>query len=188
MAIDSGIALDCVGLVEVGGIQNVFVTDLSNLNTVTAAGAGGYSSLVGTTTWAMFQVKPNTATYSVTSSYDNGLTSYETTISWYIPNIGSARAAIVRNMENACLVAVAEFRSGKFRTCGISQAYTGFGNGNNFLYNDTYARMTVEGTSGTDFVDGNGVTITLTATSFEYPRVYTGGVTYGAGNVIATLT
>jgi len=90
-------------------------------------------------------------------------------------------------MENACIVAVAEFRSGVFRTCGISEPYTGFGYGDNWKYNDTYARMTFEGTSGSDFVDGNGATITLTATSFEIPRVYTGSVTYNAGNTTATL-
>jgi hypothetical protein len=91
-------------------------------------------------------------------------------------------------MRNGCLVAVAEFRSGTMRVCGMSEEYQGFGNGStDWKYNNTYATCSIEDTSGNDFVDGNGVTVTLTATSFETPRVYTGAVTYGAGNTTATL-
>lgn len=125
MAIDTGIELACIDLVEVGGIQNIFVTDLTNITTKTTSGTSAYSALTGSDAWAMFQVKPNTATWNTTSSYENGLTRYETTVQWYIPNIGSARAQIIKTMENACIVAVAEFRNGKFRTCGISEPYTG---------------------------------------------------------------
>jgi phage baseplate assembly protein gpV len=188
MAIDTGIALNCANLVEVGGLQNIFVTDLDNLATVTPSGSGGYTSLVGTVDWAMFQLKPNTATWSSTSTKENGITKYETTIKWYIPNIGAAKLAILEGMRNKCIVAVAEFRSGKFRTCGISEEYQGFGNGDNYKYNKTYAQCTVEEDSGSDFVDGNGATVTLTATSFESPRVYTGSVTYSGGNTTAALT
>jgi hypothetical protein len=191
MAIDTGIALDCADLIEVGGIQNIFVTDLSNLATVTAGGTSQYTSLAGTVDWAMFQVKPNTATWSTTSSKENGVTRYETTLSWYIPNVGVSKVIALEKMRNACLVGVAEFRSGRFRTIGISQEYTGFGydqsSATDWKYNDTYATCTIEDTSGADFVDGNGVTVTLTAVSFETPRVYTGSVTYNAGNTTATL-
>ena len=48
--------------------------------------------------------------------------------------------------------------------------------------------MSVEETSGADFVDGNGATVTLVATSFETPRVYTGGFTPNSANTTATLT
>ena len=189
MAIDTGIALNCAALTEVGGLQNIFVTDLDNLATVTPSGSAAYTSLVGTVDWAMFQLKPNTATWSSTSTKENGITKFETTVSWYIPNIGTARLAILEGMKNKCIVAVAEFRSGKFRTVGISEEYQGFGYGSNdWIYNKTYAHCSVEETSGNEFGDGNGATVTLTATSFESPRVYSGAVTYNAGNTTASLT
>lgn len=191
MAIDTGIALDCAGLVEVGGIQNIFVTDLSNITDLNTAGQGAYDrfdTVVSTATdWAMFQVKPNTATWNTTSAYENGLTVYTTTLQWYIPNITQGRIIKLKEMENACIVAIAEFRSGTYRTIGISEPYPGFGDGNDWLYNDTYARMTLEDTSGSDFVDGNGATVTLTATSFEVPRAYTGTVTPASGNQAAAV-
>ena len=189
MGIDLGIALDCAALVEVGGLQNIFVTDLDNIPVATAVGTDTYSVLAGTVPWAMFQLKPNTATWGSTSSKENGITKFETTIQWYIPNIKTddGSLAILQNMTNKCIVAVAEFRSGVMRTCGISETYQGFGDGADHLYNSTYATMTVEETSGADFVDGNGATVTLVATSFETPRLYTGGVTYGAANNTAVL-
>jgi|TARA_R110002020_G_scaffold344888_1_gene558990 hypothetical protein len=191
MAIDTGIALGCVDLVEVGGLQNIFVTDLSNLDTVTASGSTTYTHLTGTVDWAMFQLKPNTATWGTTSSKEGGITKYETTVSWYIPNVDATKIAALEKMRNGCLVAAAEFRSGTVRVCGISEEYQGFGydqsSPKDWQYADTYATMTLEDTSGSDFVDGNGVTVTLTATSFETPREYTGGITYNAGNTTASL-
>ena len=190
MAIDTGIALDCAALVEVGGLQNIYVTDIENLTAITAnstANTHNYS-LLTYGTWAMFQLKPNTASWATTSSKENGVTKYETTVSWYIPNIADATNAILENMKNKCIVAVGEFRSGVNLTCGISEVYgnSGFGT-TDWIYNATYATMTVEETSGSDFVDGNGATVTLVASSFETPRTYSGGITPAAGNAQAAL-
>lgn len=191
MAIDTGIALDCAQLVEVGGLQNIFVTDLDNLATVTTGGITKYTNLVGTVDWAMFQLKPNTATWATTSTKENGVTKFETTVSWYVPNIGESRLSVLEGMKNKCIVAVAELRNGKFRTCGISEAFGGFGfnqsSATDWIYNDTYATMTVEETSGADFVDGNGFTITLVAPSFETPRTYSGAISPLTGNTQASI-
>ena len=190
MAIDTGIGLDCAGLVEVGGLQNIYVTDLENLTTVTAVSstvAHDYSALTYGT-WAMFQLKPNTASWSTTSTKENGITKYETTVQWYIPNITTIAQAILENMKNKCIVAVGEFRSGVNLTCGISEVYGNTGHGStDWIYNATYAKMTVEETSGSDFVDGNGATVTLVAESFETPRTYSGAITPAAGNTQAAL-
>ena len=189
MAIDTGIALDCAALVEVGGLNNIYVTDLANLTAVTQGGAGTheYTNLTYGT-YAMFQLKPNTATWATTSTKENGVTKFETTVSWYVPNITSATSAIMENMKNKCIVALGQFRSGSVLTCGISSTYPGTGNGSEFWkYNKTYATMTIEETSGADFVDGNGATITLMATSFETPRVYTGSIIPAVGNTQASI-
>lgn len=196
MAIDTGIAIDCSDLVEVGGVNNVYVTDLSNLATVTIDGSAGYSNLTGTSDWAMFQTKPDTASFNVTSTIENGITQYESTISWYVPNVTKGDLALIKSMQGGCCVAVAQFRSGlgtaggansTNRVIGMSETYKGFGYGNNFLYNDTYGRMTVEFTSGTTFEDGNGATITITAPSYEPPRAYTGTISADSNNTKATL-
>ena len=190
MAIDTGIALDCAALVEVGGLNNIFVTDIENLTAVTPASTATTHEYTNLTygTWAMFQLKPNTATWTTTSSKENGVTKFETTVQWYIPNITTAMSAILENMKNKCIVAIGEFRSGVSLTCGISETYPGTGSGSEYWkYNKTYATMTVESTSGADFVDGNGATVTLVASSFETPRVYAGAITYAAGNTQAAL-
>ena len=190
MAIDTGIAIDCAGLVEVGGLMNVYVTDIGNLTAVTAVSSvsvHGYSALTYGT-WAMFQLKPNTASWTTTGSKENGITKYETTVQWYIPNVDTNTAARLQNLENKCCVAIGQFRSGEQLTCGISEAYKGTGNGATpWEYNKTYATMSLEGTSGSDFADGNGITVTLTATSFEIPRVYSGAILPLSGNVQANI-
>ena len=190
MAIDTGIALDCAALVEVGGLFNIYVTDIEELTAVTEVSGAAqheYSNLTYAT-WAMFQLKPNTATWATTSSKENGVTKFETTVQWYIPNITTATSAILENMKNKCIVAVGQFRSGVNLTCGISETYQGVGNGTDYWkYSKTYATMTVEETSGADFVDGNGATVTLTASSFETPRAYTGAITQAVGNTQAAL-
>jgi len=190
MAIDTGIALNCDALVEVGGLMNIYVTDISNLTTVTPVSssvAHDYTALTYAT-WAMFQLKPNTATWGTTSTVENGVTKFETTVSWYVPNITSESSAIIENMKNKCIVALGQFRSGKILTCGISEEYKGTGNGSAYWkYNKTYAKMTVEETSGADFVDGNGFTITLVAPSFETPRTYSGAISPLTGNTQASI-
>jgi len=190
MAIDTGIALDCAALVEVGGLNNIYVTDISNMTAVTPVSTSTNHSYTALTygTWAMFQLKPNTATWATTSTKENGVTKFETTVSWYVPNITSATSAILENMKNKCIVAIGQFRSGVQLTCGISETYPGTGSGSSYWkYNKTYATMTVEETSGADFVDGNGATITLVATSFETPRAYTGTITPASGNTQASI-
>ena len=190
MAIDTGVAIDCAALVEVGGLNNIYVTDIENLTAVTAnstASTHNYS-LLTYGTWAMFQLKPNTATWATTSSKENGVTRYETTVQWYIPNVTDATNAILENMKNKCIVAVGEFRSGVNLTCGISETYPGTGNGSDYWkYNKTYATMTVEQNSGADFVDDQGSTVTLVATSFETPRAYIGTITPAVSNTQAAL-
>jgi hypothetical protein len=94
----------------------------------------------------------------------------------------------LENLKNKCIVAVGQFRSGEKLTCGISETYKGTGNGSEYWkYSKTYATMSLEWNSGTDFVDGNGCTVTLTASSFETPRVYSGAITPAAGNTQASF-
>jgi hypothetical protein len=191
MAIDKGLALDCAGLVEVGGLMNVYVADIENLTDVhidATADTHAYDELTYGS-WAMFQLKPSTASWNTTATKENGVTRFETTVQWYIPNINATKLHILQDMVDGCLVAVGQFRSGQKLTCGISEAYKGTGNGASYWkYNKTYATMSLEGTSGTDFGDGNGVTVTLTATSFETPRAYTGTITPDSANDNASLT
>jgi hypothetical protein len=191
MAITSGIHTECYDLVEVGGIFNIYVTDLDNLATVTVNGGASthdYTNLTGTVPWAMFNTKPSTASWATTSSKENGVTKWETTVSWYVPNITSAKSFVAEAMKNGCLVAVATFRSGVSLTCGISVPYEGFGHGSKqWLYNQTFSTMTIEQNSGSDFADDQGGTISIVASSFEVPRTYSGTITPAAGNLTAAL-
>lgn len=205
MAIDKGISIDCADLVEVGGVRNIYVTEISNITAVTegTSGTHEYTHLTNTTggsgvPYAMFAVKPNSASWNTVATKEAGLTSYETTLSWYIPNITSLKLHELMNMENACIVGVAEFRSGERLVIGMSSAYKNTGHDSSggasagandkwWLYTKHYASMTLEGVSGAAAQDGNGVTVTLTAKSYEIPRVYSGSVTPASGKVTANL-
>lgn len=190
MAIDRGNAINCAGLVEVGGLRNIYVTELESLTAVTKDATSDTHAYTHLTVsgCAMFQLKPNTASWNSTSTKENGITVFETTLSWYIPNINSSRLEVLQSMTDKCIVAVAEMYSGTSMTVGISDEYQGTGHGTtDYIYNKTYGVMTVESTSGTDFGDGNGATVTITARSFEQPRAYTGAIMQNAGNATADL-
>ena len=61
MAIDTGLLVGCTDLQAVGGIRQILITDLDNIDTVTAGSAGtnAYSSIVADTgsPWARFEFK-----------------------------------------------------------------------------------------------------------------------------------
>ena len=61
MAIDTGLLVGCTDLQAVGGIRQILITDLDNIDTVTAGGAGthSYTSIVADSgsPWGRFEFK-----------------------------------------------------------------------------------------------------------------------------------
>jgi len=192
MAIDTGLLVACGDLQAVGGIRQILITDLTNIDTVTAGGAGthSYSSIVADTgtPWARFEFKNETASLTITGAKEGGSTSYECALSFYLPNIQGSAFDKLTDIEPACAVALVELNSGKKMVIGLSEKYKSQSVGaDSWDRNQTYANLTsIEGGSGAAYADENGVTVTLTARQFELPREYTAGITVLANDVTAT--
>lgn len=192
MAIDTGLLVACADLQAVGGIRQILLTDLTNLDTVTEGGAGthSYSSIIAdvSTPWARFEFKNETASLTITGAKEGGSTSYECALSFYIPSIQGTAFDKIASLEPACAVALVELNDGKKMVMGISEKYKSQSVGSDpWDRNQTYANLTsIEGGSGSAYSDDNGVTVTLTARQFELPREYSGNITVLAGDVTAT--
>jgi hypothetical protein len=192
MAIDSGLLVACGDLQAVGGIRQILLTDLTNIDTLTAGTDHDYSSIVvsGSPNWARFEFKNETASLTITGAKENGSTSYECAVSFYLPNIQGTAFEQLTQLETSCAVALVELTSGKKMVVGISEKYASQGvDTNTWDRNQTYANLTsIEGGSGAAYADENGVTVTLTARQFELPREYTGTITPQVGDITAVTT
>ena len=192
MAIDSGLLVVCADLQAVGGIRQILLTDLTNIDTLVAGTDHDYSSIVvsGSPNWARFEFKNETASLTITGAKENGSTSYECAVSFYLPNIQGTAFKQLTQLETNCAVALVELTSGKKMVVGISEKYGSQGvDTNTWDRNQTYANLTsIEGGSGAAYADENGVTVTLTARQFELPREYTGTITPQAGDITAVTT
>ena len=193
MAIDTGLQVTCGDLQAVGGIRQILLTDLDNVATL-AAGVGdthSYTSIITTIPWARFEFKNETASLTITGAKENGSTSYECAVSFYLPNIKGTAFGELTKIEPSCAVALVELNDGTKMLVGVSEKYKNQGvDAAPWDRNQTYANLTsIEGGSGAAYADENGVTVTLTARQFELPREYTtGAITVLTGDVTATTS
>ena len=190
MAIDNGLQVICGDLQAVGGIRQIIVADIDEINTVTTASDHSYSALTTTSgACARFEFKNESASLAINATKENGSTAFECVLSWYIPNLQGSAFEQLKDLQDACMVAVVELNSGKKLAIGISETYASQGvNATPWDRNQTYANLSgFEGSTGAAYSDENGITVTLTARQFELPREYTGAITVAAGDTTATL-
>lgn len=189
MAIDTGLQVACADLQAVGGIRQIIVTDLTNIDTVTTGTAHDYSNLTTSVACARFEFKNESASLTVNGTKESGSTSFEVGLSWYVPNIQGSAFLQLAKLQDACMVAVVEFNSGTKIAVGMSETYGNLGvDANSWDRNQTYAQLSsIEGGSGGAYSEENGVTVSLTCKQYELPREYTGAITVQAGDVSATL-
>ena len=190
MAIDNGLQVTCSDLQAVGGIRQIIVADIDEINTVTTAANHSYSALTSTSgACARFEFKNEAASLAINATKENGSTSFECVLSWYIPSLQGSAFEQLKDLQDACIVAVVELNSGTKLAIGISETYASQGvNATPWDRNQTYANLSgFEGNTGSAYSDENGITVTLTARQFELPREYTGAITVAAGDTTATL-
>ena len=193
MAIDSGLLVACGDMNAVGGIRQILLTDLDNIATAvptTPNTTHTLTALTASNAWARFEFKNETAALTITGAKENGSTSYECALSFYLPNLDAVRVSALSKLETACPVALVEFNSGKMMVIGWSYKYANKGQGSTpWDRNQTYANLTsIEGGSGAAYADDNGVTVTLTARQFELPLQYEGAITVVSGDLTATTS
>jgi hypothetical protein len=192
-SITSGLLTTCADLNAVGGIRQIFITDLANVTTVTPATApttGIITNFVvaAANPWARFETKQGEAAMTINGTKEGGATKYEIGLNFYVPNITGARLAALQHLGDACPVAIVEFFSGVRVIVGFSYLFANQSQGTTFwTRNQTYASLkTIEGGSGMAITDPNGLTVTLSATQWELPYTYSGALSIVAGDITAT--
>jgi hypothetical protein len=190
MAIDTGLQVGCTDLQATGGVRQIIVTELTNIDTVTTGSAHNYSSLATGSAAARFEFKNESASLTINGTKENGSTSFEIGLSWTIPNIQGSAFEQLKDLQDACMVAVVELNSGKKLVIGISEAFGNLGvDTNTWDRNQTFATLGgFEGGSGAAYSDDNALTVNLTCKQYELPREYTGAITVLSGDVTATLS
>ena len=206
MAIADGMAIDCSDLQAVGGTRFIAVrkwgaSDIvqfnDTLHTITlideAASTGA--------TWGVFESRLESSSLAITGANEGKeFSTYECTLSWFIPGITTTQFASLYDFDGECLMAMVidnnDAESGdpnpsltfaNNKVIGVSNtlASQDASNAGSFHYTaertQQWCRLqSIEGGTGTAFSDEIGVTVTLVAKQYEIPRAYIGTTTIDA--------
>ena len=210
MAITDGLAIGCGDLQATGGIKRVLIREWNSTGSpddiiLGATGAHTVTSIMdsgGTnSTWGVFENKIETPALVVSGTTEKNVSTYECSVSFNLPKMDLIKTNRLQEFTGKCLMVLAEDTNSDWFVLGISNTLTGSdGNldpstaGDTGTRQQTFAKLgTIEGGSGAAFSDENGLTVTLTCTQFELPRLYVnvGGVSttpvIGASGLTATV-
>ena len=193
MAITDGLAIGCGDLQATGGIKRVLIREWNSTGSFDdiifgAAGAHTITSIQdssGTTsTWGVFENKIETPALVVSGTTEKNVSTYECSVSFNLPKMDLIKTNRLQEFTGKCLMVLAEDTNSDWFVLGISNTLTGSdGNldpstaGDTGTRQQTFAKLgTIEGGSGAAFSDENGLTVTLTCTQFELPRLYVNAV------------
>ena len=192
MAIEKGITIGCTDLQRTGGISHICLRTIATGDAVTVdttADTHAYSSIVdtggSTATWYLYEFKNETPVMSVAATKENGSTVFECSLSFYLPNMTSAKLHELQSLLDTCMAAVVVDTNGNKYVLGISEKYK---NEEAHPFRDqTYLNLSgMEGSTGAAYSEENGITVTLMARQFELPRLYSGTLTIGSSAGQAT--
>lgn len=189
MAITDGLAIGCGDLQATGGIKRVLIREWNSTGSpddiiLGAAGAHTVTSIMdsgGTdSTWGVFENKIETPALVVSGTTEKNVSTYECSVSFNLPKMDLIKTNRLQEFTGKCLMVLAEDTNSDWFVLGISNTLTGSdGNldpstaGDTGTRQQTFAKLgTIEGGSGAAFSDENGLTVTLTCTQFELPRLY----------------
>ena len=195
MAITNGINIECSDVTATGGIRNILIRtwadgdDITYTNTATTHGISSIKDTDGSTaTWFNYEFKQELPSFTVTAARENGSTSYECALNFMMPDMDNSKSAVLQQLMDTCMMALAVANNGKVYVLGVSQKYS---NEKNEIRNQTYASMTgAEGATGAGINDDNGWTVTMGCKQWEAPRLYTGTLSLytNAGSGTGTST
>ena len=189
MAITDGLAIGCGDLQATGGIKRVLIREWNSTGSpddiiLGATGAHTVTSIMdsgGTnSTWGVFENKIETPALVVSGTTEKNVSTYECSVSFNLPKMDLIKTNRLQEFTGKCLMVLAEDTNSDWFVLGISNTLTGSdGNldpatgGDTGTRQQTFAKLgTIEGGSGAAFSDENGLTVTLTCTQFELPRLY----------------
>ena len=205
MAIDSSIRVVCDDLQRSGGITQIYLRSWvagDEIDFVNTATNHGISSILDTggvkADWEFFDCKAETATLDIAATKENGTTSFECTLSFYLPRMGGSTGALdqldkfhtLQELTDTCMMALVTDSNGTNWVIGASEKFSVGGTGSDQIYrSQTFADLTgMEGSTGAAYQDENGITVTLMAKQYELPRAYMGVLTptISAGTAVTT--
>jgi hypothetical protein len=189
MAIDTGLAIGCSDLQASGGIQHILIREWNSTGSpddiiLGVAGAHTVTSIMdsgGTnSTWGVYETKIETPALIISGTTEGNVSTYECSITFNLPKMDLTKINKLQEFTGKCLMILAEDTNNDWFVLGISNTLTGSdGNldpataGDTGTRQQTFAKLgTIEGGSGAAFSDENGLTVTLTCTQFELPRLY----------------
>lgn len=203
MAITDGLAIGCGDLQATGGIKRVLIREWNSTDTagdfndqITLGGTGAHTvtSIMDSggidSTWGVFENKIETPALVVSGTTEKNVSTYECSVSFNLPKMDLIKTNRLQEFTGKCLMVLAEDTNSDWFVLGISNTLTGSdGNldpstaGDTGTRQQTFAKLgTIEGGSGAAFSDENGLTVTLTCTQFELPRLYLNTTATPAGN------
>mgnify|MGYP003652396466 CR=1 FL=1 len=203
MAIIDGMSISCGDLQAVGGTRLIAIREWSNLVTVAFDDpTHGINSMLysgGTLNWGVFESRIESSSLTVSgTSEGKEFTTYECTLSWFVPGMTASQFLRLHEFDGKCLMALV-IDNNDATTSDSAAALTYASNKvigvSNTLPNDDkpsktqqYARLvSVEGGTGGAFSDEIGVTVTIASTQLEIPRKYEGTIVLGAlGTTLTT--
>jgi len=201
MAITKGLYISCSDLQRTGGISQIFLRNWAADDVVgftSSVTQHEISSIVdtggSTATWYMYEFKDETPTLNVTAAKENGSTSFECALTFYLPKMGGATNSVnfakLQDMLTGCLMAIIVDTNGARWVIGASEQYSVGGSGDdNISRSQTYLNLTsMEGQTGAAYSEENGITVVLTARQFELPRLYTGTLTVDEDSTAMSAT
>tara|TARA_R110000744_G_scaffold53117_1_gene113587 strand:- start:225 stop:860 length:636 start_codon:yes stop_codon:yes gene_type:complete len=200
MAILDGMAINCSDLQAVGGTRWIAIRQWTNtdivtfddtLHTVTVIDSAANTGA----TWGVFESRIESSSLTVSGTNEGKeFSTYECTLSWFIPGFTTAQFNELYKFDGDCLMALVidnnDTASGTTtpstnqvhnKLIGISNTL-GSQDGSAGAYTaertQQWCRLqSVEGGTGAAFSDEIGVTVTLVAKQFEIPRAYSGSIT-----------
>ena len=203
MAIADGMAINCSDLQAVGGtrwiaLRNFESTDVvefdNSLHTITRI-----DQPTGVDAeWGVFESRIESSSLTISGTNEGKeFTTYECTLSWFIPGLTTLQFNQLYKFDGDCLMALIvdnnDATSGTTipstnqlhnKVIGVSNTLSNQ-DSTSALPIDTNPQRTqqwcrlqsVEGGTGAAFSDEIGVTVTLVAKQYEIPRTYTGAIT-----------
>ena len=189
MAIDTGLAIGCSDLQASGGIQHILIREWNSTGSpddiiLGVAGAHTVTSIMDSggidSDWGVYETKIETPALIISGTTQGNVSTYECSITFNLPKMDLTKINKLQEFTGKCLMILAEDTNNDWFVLGISNTLTGSdGNldpataGDTGTRQQTFAKLgTIEGGSGAAFSDENGLTVTLTCTQFELPRLY----------------
>jgi len=205
MAIADGMAINCSDLQAVGGTRWIAIRKFESTDVVKFNDTDHTIEIIDQpdgvdAVWGVFESRIESSSLTLSGTNENKeFSTYECTLSWFIPGLTAAQFATLYKFDGSCLMAMVvdnnDTTSGTTVPSGNQLHNKVIGVSGTLSNQDMATPLTdinpertqqwcrlqsVEGGTGAAFSDEIGVTVTLVAKQYEIPRAYVGSITMDA--------